>query len=94
MQADKTRWSVFETTKSKSTFNGYLWVFAGEQNVVYVVDPTRATDVIASHPGRLVEGVLLGDRYSAYKAYAKRNDRITLAFSAGRTHDGTSVVRC
>ena len=79
-QADETRWNVFETTKNKSTFNWYLWVFASEQSVVYVVDPTRATDVIESHLGRLVEGILLVDRYSAYKAYAKRNDGITLAF--------------
>lgn len=79
-QADETRWSVFETTKSKSTFNWYLWVFAGEQSVVYVVDPTRSADVIESHLGLLVEGILLVDRYSAYKAYAKRNDGVTLAF--------------
>ena len=79
-QADETRWNVFETTKNKSTFNWYLWVFASEQSVVYVVDPTRSTDVIESHLGQLVEGILLVDRYSAYKAYAKRNDGIVLAF--------------
>jgi len=79
-QADETRWNVFETTKTKSTFNWYLWVFASEQSVVYVIDPTRATGVIESHLGQVVEGILLVDRYSAYKAYAKRNDGITLAF--------------
>jgi transposase len=79
-QADETRWNVFETTKTKSTFNWYLWVFASIESVVYVMDPTRATDVIESHLGLLVEGILLVDRYSAYKAYAKRNDGIILAF--------------
>lgn len=79
-QADETRWNVFETTKNKSTFNWYLWVFASEQSVVYVLDPTRAADVIESHLGVLVEGILLVDRYSAYKAYARRNEAITLAF--------------
>lgn len=79
-QADETRWNVFETTKTKSTFKWYLWVFASRQSVVYVMDPTRATDVIESHLGRVVEGILLVDRYSAYKAYAKRNSGITLAF--------------
>ncbi len=79
-QADETRWNVFETTKSKSTFTWYLWVFASEQSVVYVIDPTRATGVIESHLGQLVAGILLVDRYSAYKAYAKRNDTIILAF--------------
>lgn len=79
-QADETRWNVFETVKTKSTFNWYLWVFASEQSVVYVIDPTRATKVIESHLGQVVEGILLVDRYSAYKAYAKRNDGIILAF--------------
>jgi transposase len=79
-QADETRWNVFETTKSKSTYNWYLWVFACLQSVVYVVDPTRATGVIESHLGMVVEGILLVDRYSAYKAYARRNDGVILAF--------------
>ncbi len=79
-QADETRWSVFETSKSKSTFNWYLWVFASQQSVVYVMDPTRSTDVIESHLGTMVEGILLVDRYSAYKAYVKRNDGVILAF--------------
>jgi len=79
-QADETRWNVFETTKSKSTFNWYLWVFASQQSVVYVIDPTRSTDVIESHLGTLVEGILLVDRYSAYKAYARRNEGVILAF--------------
>lgn len=79
-QADETRWNVFETTKSKSTFKWYLWVFASLQSVVYVIDPTRSTEVIESHLGTVVEGILLVDRYSAYKAYAKRNDSIILAF--------------
>jgi transposase len=36
--------------------------------------------VIESHLGLLVEGILLVDRYAAYKAYAKRNEAIILAF--------------
>lgn len=79
-QADETRWNVFETTKSKSTFKWYLWVFASLESVVYVIDPTRSAEVIESHLGMVVEGILLVDRYSAYKAYARRNDSITLAF--------------
>ena len=79
-QADETRWNVFETTKTKSTFKWYLWVFASRQSVVYVVDPTRSAEVIESHLGTMVEGILMVDRYSAYKAYARRNDGVTLAF--------------
>ena len=79
-QADETRWNVFETTKSKSTFRWYLWVFASAESVVYVIDPTRSTEVIESHLGTVIEGILLVDRYSAYKAYARRHDGIILAF--------------
>ena len=64
-QADETRWNVFETTKTKATYKRYPWVFVSRESVVYVVDPTRATDVIESHLGRVVEGILLVDRYSA-----------------------------
>ena len=79
-QADETRWSVFETTKTKSSFRWYLWVFASAESVVYVIDPTRSTDVIESHLGTLVEGILLVDRYSAYKSYARKHEGIILAF--------------
>ena len=40
-QADETRWSVFETTKTKTNFRWYLWVFASAESVVCVIDPTR-----------------------------------------------------
>ena len=79
-QADETRWNVFETTKSKSTFRWYLWVFASRQSVVYVIDPTRCADVIEAHLGSLIEGVLLVDRYSAYKSYARKHQGVVLAF--------------
>ena len=79
-QADETRWSVFETTKSKTNFRWYLWVFASRDSVVYVIDPTRSADVIEAHLGHLVEGILLVDRYSAYKSYARKHEGVILAF--------------
>ena len=79
-QADETRWSVFETTKTKSTFRWYLWVFISDESVVHVIDPTRSAQVIEEHLGRAIGGILLVDRYSAYKSYAKRHERIVLAF--------------
>jgi len=79
-QADETRWSVFETTKTKSTFRWYLWVFISDESVVHVIDPTRSTRVIEEHLGRVVGGILLVDRYAAYKSYAKKHEGITLAF--------------
>jgi transposase len=79
-QADETRWSVFETTKTKSTYRWYLWVFISDESVVHVIDPTRSARVIEEHLGCVVEGILLVDRYSAYKSYAKKHEGVILAF--------------
>jgi transposase len=79
-QADETRWSVFETTKTKSTYRWYLWVFISQESVVHIIDPTRSAQVIEEHLGRVIGGILLVDRYSAYKSYAKKHEGIMLAF--------------
>ena len=79
-QADETRWSVFETTKTKSTYRWYLWVFISDESIVHVIDPTRSTQVIEEHLGTVVGGILLVDRYSAYKSYARKHTGIILAF--------------
>jgi|TARA_B100000315_G_scaffold259422_1_gene315430 transposase len=79
-QADETRWSVFETTKTKSTYRWYLWVFLSAESVVHIIDPTRSTRVIEEHLGRVIGGILLVDRYSAYKSFARKHEGIMLAF--------------
>ena len=79
-QADETRWSVFEMTKTKTCFRWYLWVFISEESVVHIIDPTRSAQVIEDHLGTIAEGILLVDRYSAYKSYAKKHKGIVLAF--------------
>jgi hypothetical protein len=79
-QADETRWSVFQTTKRKSTYRWYLWIFISEHSVVHIIDPTRSKRVIEEHLGMVVEGILLVDRYSAYKSFAKKREGIELAF--------------
>lgn len=79
-QADETRWRVFQTTETKQTYNWYLWVFISSFSVVHVVDPTRSARVIHEHLGTVIEGILLVDRYSAYKSFAKNKKGIMLAF--------------
>lgn len=79
-QADETRWRVFETTKTKQSFKWYLWVFMSSESIVHVIDPTRSAAVIEEHLGTEVEGILLVDRYSAYKSYVRKNSDVTLAF--------------
>ena len=79
-QADETRWHVFEATKTKTNFNWYLWVFISSESVVHIIDPTRSAQVIEDHLGSVVEGILLVDRYSAYKSYAGKHEKVQLSF--------------
>lgn len=79
--ADETRWQVFVTREGKAGFRWYLWVFHGEDCVVFVLSPTRAHEVPEEHFGENAEGVLVVDRYSAYKAIGQvKNGQIVLAF--------------
>ncbi len=79
--ADETRWQVFATREGKTGFRWYLWVFHGEDCVVFVLSPTRAHEVPEEHFGPDAEGILLVDRYSAYKAIEQvKLGRIVLAF--------------
>jgi len=79
-QADETRWHVFENTKTKTNSNWYLWVFISSESVVHIIDPTRSAQVIEDHLGKVIEGILLVDRYSAYKCYAAKREKVQLAF--------------
>jgi transposase len=78
---DETRWLVFIKHEGKANFLWYLWVFAGQASIVFVLDPTRAHDVPQAHFGDDAEGIASVDRYSAYKAMAQvKAGRIVLAF--------------
>ena len=79
--ADETRWHVFIEKAGKKGHLWWLWLFAGEDTVVYVLDPTRSHDVPESHFGKAVAGVLVVDRYSAYKAMRQvKLGQLLLAF--------------
>ena len=79
--ADETRWHVFIEKAGKKGHLWWLWLFAGEDTVVYVLDPTRSHDVPESHFGKTVAGVLVVDRYSAYKAMRQvKLGQLVLAF--------------
>jgi transposase len=79
--ADETRWHVFVTLEGKVGHRWYLWVFHGADVVVFVLSPTRAHEVPEEHFGEDAEGILLVDRYSAYKAIQQvKNGAIVLAF--------------
>jgi transposase len=78
---DETRWLVFVKHPDKANFIWYLWVFAGQESIVFVLDPTRAHDVPEDHFGDAAAGIASVDRYSAYKAMAQvKAGRIVLSF--------------
>ncbi|HEY2841310.1 MAG TPA: IS66 family transposase [Pirellulales bacterium] len=70
-QADETRWMVFIDLDGKVGYRWWLWVFLGEDTVVFRLDPTRSHDVPEAHFPTAARVVLMVDRYSAYKAMAQ-----------------------
>jgi transposase len=80
-QADETRWLVFVDTPGKTGHGWWLWAFGSADTVVYVLDPSRSHEVPESHFPADARGVLLVDRYAAYKAMAQvKHGELVLAF--------------
>jgi transposase len=78
--ADETRWSVFEKIPGKESTRWYLWLFESEDAAMFIIDPTRATNVIEDFFGTDSCGTLMVDRYSAYQCYVKKNPNMHLSF--------------
>src|SRR5271165_4769303 len=70
-QADETRWMVFVDLEGKIGHRWWLWVFLGEDTVVFRLDPSRSHEVPEGHFAGVAGVVLMVDRYSAYKAMAQ-----------------------
>ena len=80
-QADETRWLVFVANEGKTGHGWWLWVVGSAEVAVYILDPTRSHDVPEAHFPKNARGVLLVDRYSAYKAMAQvKSGGLVLAF--------------
>ena len=80
-QADETRWLVFVEKDGKQGHRWWLWVFNGEDTVVYVLDPCRSHDVPEGHFTAGISVVLMVDRFASYKAMAPvKAGLIVLAF--------------
>jgi transposase len=80
-QADETRWMVFIDLEGKTGYRWWLWVFLGEDTVVFRLDPTRSHEVPEGHFPAGARVVLMVDRYSAYKAMAQvKLGDVVLAF--------------
>jgi transposase len=80
-QADETRWRVFVVQEGKQGYGWWLWVLSGPDTVVYVLDASRSHAVPEGHYQVESRGVLVVDRYAAYKAMIWVKDGvIVLAF--------------
>jgi transposase len=79
--ADETRWRVFVVQEGKQGYGWWLWVLSAPDTVVYVLDASRSHAVPEGHYRAQSRGVLVVDRYSAYKAMIWVKDGvIVLAF--------------
>jgi transposase len=80
-QADETRWLVFVEQQGKVGFGWWLWVFTSADTVVYLLDDSRSHQVPEDHYPPQAGGVLMVDRYSAYKAMLQvKNGTLILVF--------------
>jgi len=80
-QADETRWLVFVAKEGKIGHGWWLWAVGSAEVVVYILDPSRSHEVPETHFPKNARGVLLVDRYSAYKAMAQvKSGGLVLAF--------------
>lgn len=65
---DETRWKVFEEVEGKEGHRWWLWIVVTHDTCVYLLDPTRSSNVPKEFLGDAPAGVISADRYSAYKA--------------------------
>jgi transposase len=80
-QADETRWLVFVEQQGKIGFGWWLWNFNSKDTVVYILDVSRSHRVPEDHYPPQAGGVLMVDRYGAYKAMVQvKNGTLILVF--------------
>jgi transposase len=80
-QGDETRWPVFIATEGKQGYGWWLWVMLGPDTVVYLLEAGRDHTVPEGHYQAESRGVLVVDRYAAYKAMSwVKEGLIVLAF--------------
>jgi transposase len=79
--ADETRWPVFQMVAGKVGHRWYIWLFESADCCVFTLDKGRAHDVPENHFGEKARGIVVVDRYSAYKAMKHvKEGRLRLAF--------------
>lgn len=69
--ADETGWKVFERVEGKTTNRWYLWAYRSTSVIYFDLEPSRAAAVPAAHFKGLHDGIIICDRFSAYKKLAR-----------------------
>jgi transposase len=59
---DETRWMVFEEQEGKSGYRWWLWVVVTADTCVYLLEPSRSSQVPKKHLGPDPHGILNVDR--------------------------------
>ena len=77
---DETGYKVFVPIEGKVGNLWQLWVFHNQQAVVYLLRSTRSAKVPLGYFDEQTTGILVVDRYSAYKKLARLYPGLTLAF--------------
>jgi transposase len=75
-QGDETRWRVFIASEGKPGYGWWLWVVLGPDTVIYLLEASRSHTVPENHFRAESRGVLMVDRYSAYKAMSWVKDGV------------------
>ncbi len=76
--ADETGWRVFEKIDGKVGHHWYFWLFQSATTVLYRLDPSRAATVPKAHFKTIPGGIIVCDRYTAYKKMARELDGLFL----------------
>jgi transposase len=76
--ADETRWFVFAEKSGKIGYRWWLWVFLGDDTVVFVLDARRSHEVPEKHFDAEHKTILMVDRYPAYSAMKQSKDGVIL----------------
>lgn len=77
---DETGWKIFSESEHQRSNKWYMWVSVAVDTVVFILDPRRSNEVIASHLKGVSQGIICSDRHSAYIAFGNRNEGFLIAF--------------
>ncbi len=76
--ADETGWRVFEEIDGKVGHRWYLWLFQSATTVLFRLDPSRSAALPKAHFETVSGGIIVCDRYAAYKKMIREVDGVFL----------------